>query len=264
MTLVAIVDVGNEILDGIILDTNTRWMIERLKPMGFIVEEVLTVRDDVQKIAKAIRRALEDGSDIVITSGGLGPTHDDITLKGVAEAFHLPLKVNDEALAIVTRQYAAMHQRGIIKSPEITESRRKMATFPRGAIPLDNRVGGAPGVVLEIGGKEVVSLPGVPHELMWIFDNQLVPHIKHLVNGVFYEEVMSLPLRDESTLAPVIDEAMKRVPGVWIKSLVKPYGETGIRFWISARGDSKEETEARVKKATETLLQLARERLKTD
>jgi nicotinamide-nucleotide amidase len=232
--------------------------------MGFMVEEVLTVRDDVEQIAKAIRRAIEDGCDIVITSGGLGPTHDDMTLKGVAEAFHLPLDVNMDALTIVTRQYALLHKRGIIKSPEITDSRRKMATLPRGAVPLDNTVGGAPGVVLEVEGKEVVSLPGVPHELMWIFDNQLVPHIQHLVSGVYYEEVMSLPLRDESTLSPVIDEAMRRVPGVWIKSLVKPYGETGIRFWISARGDNREEIETKVKKATETLLQLARERLKMD
>ncbi len=260
----AIVDIGNEILDGIILDTNTKWMIERLKPMGFMVKEVLTVRDDVEQIARAIRRAIDDGCKIVITSGGLGPTHDDITLQGVAEAFHLPLEVNGEALAIVTRQYSALHKHGIINSPEITESRRKMATLPRGAMPLDNTVGGAPGVVLEVEGCEVVNLPGVPHELMWIFDNQLVPHIQHLVNGVYYEEVMSLPLRDESTLSPVIDEAMRRVPGVWIKSLVKPYGETGIRFWISARGDSSEETEAKVKKATETLLQLARDRLKMD
>jgi molybdopterin-biosynthesis enzyme MoeA-like protein len=96
---------------------------------------------------------------------------------------------------------------------------------------------------------------------MWIFDNQLVPHISGHIEGLYYEEVLSLPLRDESTLAPLIDEAMRRVPGVWVKSLVKPYGETGIRFWISARGEDGEEIRGRVKRATETILQLARERL---
>jgi molybdopterin-biosynthesis enzyme MoeA-like protein len=96
---------------------------------------------------------------------------------------------------------------------------------------------------------------------MWIFDNQLIPHISKDIEGVYYEEVLSLPLRDESTLAPLIDEAMKRVPGVWIKSLVKPYGERGIKFWISARGNDKAELEAKVKEATRILVSLAETKL---
>ncbi len=258
---VAIVTVGNEILDGIILDTNTKWMIERLKPLGLMVEEVLIVRDDVPEIARAINRAVEDGCDLIITSGGLGPTHDDMTLKGVAEAFHLPLEVNEDALAIVARQYGQLFESGRIESGEITEARKKMAVFPRGARPLDNRVGGAPGVLLHIDGADVVSLPGVPHELMWIFDSQLIPHVSGHIEGEYYERVLSLPLRDESTLAPLIDDAMRRVPGVWIKSLVKPYGERGIKFWVSARGDDHAELEARVEEAIRVLIGLTGERL---
>jgi len=215
----------------------------------------------VPEIGKAINRAINDGCRLIITSGGLGPTHDDMTLKGVAEAFKLPLEVNEEGLAIVTRQYRGLYEAGRIESGEITDARKKMAIFPRGARPLDNMVGGAPGVLLPIRGVEVVSLPGVPHELMWIFDNQLIPHISAHIEGVYYEEVLSLPLRDESTLAPLIDEAMKCVPGVWIKSLVKPYGERGIKFWISARGKDKAELEAKVKEATRILLDLAEKRL---
>ena len=258
---VAIVTVGNEILDGIILDTNTKWMIERLKPLGLMVKEVIIVRDDVPEIGRAIKKAIEDGCSLIITSGGLGPTHDDMTLKGVAEAFNLPLEVNEEGLSIVARQYRQLYEAGRIESCEITEARKKMAIFPNGAHPLDNKVGGAPGVLLEREGIEVVSLPGVPHELMWIFDNQLIPHITQHLDEFYYEEVLSLPLRDESTLAPLIDEAMKRVPGVWIKSLVKPYGERGIKFWVSAGGKNKEELEASVKEAIDTLLQLAKDRL---
>ena len=258
---VAIVTVGNEILDGIILDTNTKWMIERLKPLGLMVKEVITIRDDVPEIARAINRAVEDGCDLIITSGGLGPTHDDMTLKGVAEAFHLPLTVNEEGLAIVARQYQQLHESGRIESGEITEARRKMAIFPQGAYPLDNKVGGAPGVLLERKGFEVVSLPGVPHELMWIFDNQLLPHITQHLDEAYYEEILNLPLRDESTLTPLIDEAMRRVPGVWIKSLVKPYGERGIKFWVSARGKDKGELESKVKTSIDILVQLAKEHL---
>ena len=258
---VAIITVGNEILDGIILDTNTKWMIERLKPLGLMVKEVIIVRDTVTEIAGAINRGVDDGCDLIITSGGLGPTHDDMTLKGVAEAFNLPMEVNEEGLAIVTRQYKGLYESGRIESGEITEARKKMAIFPLGARPFDNRVGGAPGVLLKHGEAEIVSLPGVPHELMWIFDNVLIPHISEHLEGVYYEEVLSLPLRDESTLAPLIDEAMRQVPGVWIKSLVKPYGERGIKFWISARGDDKKELETKVKKATDILVKLAEDRL---
>jgi molybdenum cofactor synthesis domain-containing protein len=260
---VAIITVGNEILDGIILDTNTKWMIERLKPLGLMVEEVLIVRDDVPEIARAIRRAVSDGCDLIITSGGLGPTHDDMTLKGVAEAFHLPLEVNEEGLAIVARQYRQLHDSGKIESGEITDSRKKMAIFPKGACPLDNRVGGAPGVLLHGDGVDIISLPGVPHELMWIFDNQLIPHVNEHIEGVYYEKVLSLPLRDESTLAPLIDDAMRRVPGVWIKSLVKPYGERGIKFWVSARGGDRAELEARVEEAIRILIGLTGERIPT-
>jgi nicotinamide-nucleotide amidase len=132
-----------------------------------------------------------------------------------------------------------------------------MAILPRGSKALDNRVGTAPGVLLERNEATVILLPGVPAELMWIFDNQVMPRIMIQVEGYFHEETFSLPLRDESILAPAIDEAMRAVPGVWIKSLVKPYGETGIRLWISARGESKQEVKARVEKASETLKSLA-------
>lgn len=260
----AIITVGNEILDGIILDTNTKWIIERLKPLGLMVVEILIVRDNVSEISRAIKRAIEDGCDIIITSGGLGPTHDDMTLKGVAEAFHLPLEINEEGLAIVARQYRQLYEMGRIESGEITDTRRKMAVFPKGSRPLDNRVGGAPGVLLHINCADIISLPGVPYELMWIFDNQLIPHLSKHIEGAYYEKVLSLPLRDESILAPLIEEAMKQVPGVWIKSLVKPYGERGIKFWVSARGSDQANVEANVDKAIQILVSLVGEIMPLD
>ena len=96
--------------------------------------------------------------NLVFTIGGLGPTHDDKTLEGVANAYDLPVEINIEALNIVTRQYSAFHERGIINSKEITEPRRKMACLPLGSIPLDNRVGGAPGVLLSIEDLQIVNI----------------------------------------------------------------------------------------------------------
>jgi molybdenum cofactor synthesis domain-containing protein len=260
-TQIGILVIGNEILDGIVLDTNSQWLINQLKALNFQVSEKMTVRDDTKVISKAVRRMLSAGANLIFTTGGLGPTHDDKTLAGVAMAFELPVEVNDKALKIVTRQYTDMHQRGMIETGEITEPRRKMAVLPKGAQPLDNRVGGAPGVVLDIEGAQIISLPGVPGELMWIFDNQLLTLLKGRVEGVFTEDVIYLPLRDESTLAPIIDEVMQNVPGVYIKSMVKPYGESGIRLWVSSSGKSKTEVEERVQRVTNLLVKRSEEKL---
>ena len=260
-TQIGILVVGNEILDGIVLDTNSQWIINQLKALNLHVKEKMTVRDEITEIAKALRRLVADGCNLVFTTGGLGPTHDDKTLSGVAEAFGLPLELNEEAFSIVTRQYSDLHEQGIIETAEITEARRKMAVMPRGARPLDNRVGGAPGVLLDIEGGQIVCLPGVPGELMWIFDNQLLALLKKRVEGAFAEKIIFLPLRDESTLAPIIDEVMEDVSDVYIKSMVKPYGESGIRLWVSARGQSQIEVKERVNRVANLLMTLCEERL---
>ena len=258
---VGILVIGNEILDGIVLDTNSQWLINNLKPLNLHVKEILSIRDDIDEIAKTLNKMIQDGCGIIFTTGGLGPTFDDMTLKGVSSAFSSPLTINEEALEIVTRQYQDLYNRGIINSPDITDSRRKMAILPQGSRPLDNRVGGAPGVVLEIQGVKVFCLPGVPKELMWIFDEQVKPILVKDVEGVYVEKIIYLPLKDESTLAPIIEEVMNDVNGVYIKSMVKPYGEQGIRLWISARGHSHVEVEERVERVGNLLVQLTRERL---
>jgi len=261
---VGILVIGNEILDGVILDTNTQWLIQQLKPLNYTVAETITVRDDTTEIARAINRMHQDGIETVITTGGLGPTHDDMTLRGVAEAFELPMELNQTAYVIVERQYRHYYERGVVDTPEITDARRKMAVFPRGAKPLDNRAGGAPGVLLDRGDISVVSLPGVPSELKWIFENQLKPILIKQVHGHYYEKIIHLNLRDESTLAPLIDEAMHTDSSVYIKSMVKPYGEAGIRLWISAHGEKQEEIKQRVEKIADLLVELTKDQVYTD
>ncbi len=264
MNTVGILVIGNEILDGVILDTNTQWLIQQLKPHNLTVTETITVRDDISEIAKAVNRMNTDGIELVVTTGGLGPTYDDMTLRGVAEAFNLPMKLNEHAYEIVERQYKLYYERGVVETPEITDARRKMAVFPEGAEPLDNQAGGAPGVLLEIDGFAVVSLPGVPSELKWIFEHQLTPILKKRATGHYYEKITHLNLRDESTLAPLIDQAMQTDPEVYIKSMVKPYGEPGIRLWVSLHGENTEEITQRVEKIVQLLTELTRDQVYTD
>jgi molybdenum cofactor synthesis domain-containing protein len=261
MSGIGILVVGNEILDGLVLDTNSQWIINRLKPFNLKIWIKMTVRDEISEIARGIKHLIKEGCNLIFTTGGLGPTHDDKTLEGIAEAFCLPLVINDEALEIVTRQYANLHNRGVVEFPEITAPRRKMACLPKGARPLDNRVGGAPGVLLEGEQVQVVSLPGVPLELKWIFENEVLPMQKKRIKGNFVEDIVHLPLKDETTLAPIIDEAMDKVPGVYVKSLVKPYGELGIRLWVSASGNDKQVTQEKVKRVVNLLKEMTKDRL---
>ncbi len=261
--IVGFLIIGNEILDGIVLESNSQWLTNRVKPLGFFLKERIIVRDNIPEISQAVKRLIADGCNIIFTSGGLGPTHDDMTLKGISEGFDTTLELNNEGLQIIKRQYSEIHSKGIVDSPFITPARKKMAYLPKGATALDNKVGGAPGVLLIKENITLICLPGVPSELMWIYDNQVQPYLSSKVEGYFYEETTMLPLRDESTLSPLIDEVMNSIPDVWVKSLVKPYGESGIRVWISARGQNKEDVETKVKNAKNSLLTLIDKKLLT-
>ncbi len=250
---VGILVVGNEILDGLVLDTNSHWVINSIKALGLRVKEKITVRDAVEEIALGVRRMLSDGCGLVITIGGLGPTHDDKTLSGVAEALGVPLELDEEALEMVSRRYRELYSMGVVETEEITEARRKMAFLPRGAKPLENLVGGAPGVLLEVDGRRIVSLPGVPEELKWILENRLIPLLEGGEGVILVERLLTLPMRDESILSPIIDEVMREIPDIYLKSMVKPYGESHIGIWITATGESREEAEERIEKASEIL-----------
>jgi len=241
-----IIAIGNEVLDGLVLDTNSNWIEIKLVGLGLQVTRLVSVRDDLIEIEQALR-FVSTACDIVIISGGLGPTHDDMTLKAIAKALGRRIVESPEALAIVKRQYQTLFERGIVNSPDMTDARIKMAQIPEKSIPLDNRVGGAPGVMIQEEDSTIFCLPGVPSELKFIFDDSIVPWLKERVKWKFYEQVVELGMHDESVLAPAIDVVMKKHPGVYIKSMPKTYGTSKtMRVWVSMRGENLEETQKHV------------------
>ena len=232
-----IIAIGNELLDGKVLETNANWMQQLLLPLGLEIRRRATVRDEIDEIGHAIDFVREQ-CDVIITSGGLGPTHDDMTLKAVAKHLDLELVENPEAVEIIKRQYKTLHEKGIVQASDMTESRMKMAQLPKGSQALDNRVGGAPGVMIQDGNTTIFCLPGVPSELQFIFEDSVMPWLENHVSQRFHEEVIEFGFKDESVFAPAIDVVMRKVPGVWIKSLPKRYGTSKtLRVWISARGE---------------------------
>lgn len=235
---VGIIAIGNEVLDGKVLESNSNWMEIRLTALGLEMRRLASVRDEIEEIGHAID-FLREQCDVIITSGGLGPTFDDMTLEAVA--VHLGLKIieNPEALTIIERQYKMLNEKGIVESAEMTDSRKKMARLPEGSIALDNRVGGAPGVMIHDNETTIFCLPGVPSELKFIFEGSVMPWLSDNVAQKFRERIIEFGMRDESVFAPAIDVVMKKIPGVYIKSMPKTYGTSKtLRVWLSARGES--------------------------
>ena len=253
VSTVGFLAIGNEVLDGLVLDTNSNWMELRLVALGMQIKRLVSVRDELDEIGKALY-FLIDACDVIITSGGLGPTHDDMTLKAIAIALNRDIEENPEALKIVERQYKTLFERGIVQSPDITEARRKMARIPKEAIPLDNQVGGAPGVMIHEKDTTIFCLPGVPSELKFIFEDSVVPWISERVKRKFFEKVVEFGMHDESMFAPAIDIVMKKYPGVYIKSMPKTYGTSKtLRVWVSAGGNELKELETLVTTAISSL-----------
>jgi len=229
--------IGNELLLGIVQDTNTHWLCQRITGLGGRVQRAFLLPDEPEVVAEELRRALQRKPDLVVTTGGLGPTQDDRTLEAVARALDLPLEEHPQALAIVERRYRELYEQGRVDSPALTEARRKMARLPRGALALDNRVGTAPGVLLRVEGRErsttLVCLPGVPSELYDLWGNALRPHLESIFGKGFYlERTLVVEVNDESRLAPLLREVQRRWPQVYIKSRPKGFAE-GLKVLVT-------------------------------
>jgi nicotinamide-nucleotide amidase len=171
----SIVAIGDELVGGFTLDTNSHWLADRLRLLGFPVKRVTAIRDRPQEIVDQVRRELAD-EEVTHTflSGGLGPTPDDRTFAALAEALGRELIVWEETRARIERRVHRMHEAGLLDSPELTEGNLRMARIPAGpAHVFKNKRGMAPGVMYEASGKRIFVLPGVPLEMKSIFSEEL-------------------------------------------------------------------------------------------
>ncbi|MBC7235316.1 MAG: competence/damage-inducible protein A [Chloroflexi bacterium] len=252
---VEIIVIGNEILLGDVLDTNSHWLCKQLVGLGALVRRVTQIGDERETIADTLSAALRRGAGLVVTVGGLGPTEDDLTLSSVAQALGRPLAEHSQARRWVEAKYAELARAGHVASAEMTPARLKMAHLPQGAEPLRNDVGAAPGVLLRGEGWVIVCLPGVPEEMKHIVHNALRPTLSELFGQGYYAEwQVRADIGDESTLAPLLQQVAAKHPEVYIKSRARRYG-ADVRFTItlSTRGRSAQEVSARLAAAWEYL-----------
>ena len=231
-----VIAIGNELLIGDVQDTNTFWLIRQLTGLGGFVRRCTLVRDDFAAIAGALHASLQAEARLVITSGGLGPTADDLTLAAVASAFDLPLVVHEQAMAMLASRYADLARAGWVKSSELNDARRKMAMFPHGAEPIYNPIGGAPAATLRVGMSTIVCLPGVPAELKGIFTQSMQRLLDDLFGGAVYQiRSVLVDCRDESFMASQLQSVVERHPRVYLKSRAQRLSDgTHIKITLSA------------------------------
>lgn len=163
-----------------------------------IVRRITSVPDDLKEISSCIREAIERGARIIIITGGLGPSRDDVTAHALAEALRQRYVLNKEALKMISRK---IKSRGL----KMTNNRAKMAYMPEGATPLPNPVGVAPGILVKKDCILIVALPGVPSEMKAIFENSVLPELKELAARSLVEGSLIVRGIPESDIVSLIE-----------------------------------------------------------
>lgn len=224
-----IVAIGTELLMGQIVNTDAQYLSRRLQSLGISVYYHTTVGDNPQRMRDTIALALSR-SDVVITTGGLGPTQDDLSKEMAAELLHLPMRFDEDSWRAIENYFARMGR-------VCPDNNRKQAMFAEGAVILPNGCGTAPGCMIEKDGKIVVQLPGPPHEMAEMFDRQVYDRLAERTGGCIASRCIRIYGLGESQVAQMCAE--------WIEAdgevTVAPYcslGECQLR--VTARGESEQ------------------------
>lgn len=227
---IEILIIGNEILIGKTQDTNSYWLAKGIVKYGHNLTRITTIGDDEGLIADTIQDVIRRKPDMVITSGGLGPTFDDITMKSIAKGLGRKLELNQNAYNLIQRIYEKAFDKGLLKLREMTKEREKMAFLPIGSTMIPNSVGVAPGVKIKEGSSTIYILPGVPSELKKMFRDTIRP-ILAKKKGKFVEKGFRILDIGESQIAPYITNLEEKNPKLWIKT--HPMTEHGVELELS-------------------------------
>lgn len=258
--------VGNELLLGITINMNAYWLCKKITEVGGSVKRITVIRDDVDEISLAVRDSIARKPDWLIISGGLGPTYDDKTLQGVASGLRLELELDNMALDMLKKSYSRQSM-----NYELNEIRLKMAKIPVGSNPIQNRVGSAPSVIIEVDETKIVCLPGVPKEMEAIFLESILPQMKknvgdfHIVESSYETIGVS-----EAMLAPTLSEIVESNPYDSIYLKTHPLGLVSLtkhihvsdsinaprmRIQLISKGNDKAEVQRRFSNISTILLE---------
>ncbi|MGB7576052.1 MAG: CinA family nicotinamide mononucleotide deamidase-related protein [Thermodesulfobacteriota bacterium] len=225
-----VIAIGSELLLGQIIDTNSSYIAKRLAESGIELAQTATVGDDLQRMKEVIREAI-NRSQIVITTGGIGPTEDDLTREAIAEVTEHPLIFQPHLMEQIENLFKT---RGF----RMAENNRKQAYVPEGAIAIENPKGTAPGFIVETSGGTIISIPGVPSEMEYLMENRVIPYIRKrfdIKHQVIQYKVLRACGLGESAIGLQIKDLMKESKNPSIGTLAS-IGD--IRIRITAKADN--------------------------
>jgi len=247
---VHILTVGDEILIGQTVDTNSAWMGQKLNFVGAEVKEIVSLSDEKKAILDGISNAMEK-ADVVLMTGGLGPTKDDITKVAIVEYFGVELKFNDKAFEWMQK---VANKLGF----PVSENNRMQCYLPDNATILHNHMGTAPGMLFEHEGKVLISMPGVPVEMRWIMDNGVLPYLQNNYEGlaIIHRTLMTAGI-GESTLATSLDDFEEQLPENIKLAYLPSVGQVKMR--LTARGKEIEVLNTAIELEKKKLVELVAE-----
>ena len=232
-----IITIGDEILYGQLLDTNSKWMSEELDAIGVRVTRKTTIGDNRESILQAFAEA-ERNADLVLITGGLGPTNDDLTKPCLAEYFDVPIELNEQALEELTALFKHWGR-------EVTETNREQAELPASCQMVSNTLGSAPGMWFDERDTVFVSMPGVPHEMKKMMTDSVLPKIEERFHTPhIYHRIVKTTGIGESWLSDLIKDWEAQLPAhiklAYLPSIME------VKLRLSATGASEEELKADV------------------
>ncbi|AEM73978.1 competence/damage-inducible protein A [Caldicellulosiruptor acetigenus] len=241
-----IICVGTELLLGQILNTNSQYLAQKLAELGIDLYFQTTVGDNMERLKMAIDIATKR-SDILIFTGGLGPTSDDITKEAVADYFGLALVLDEDVL----RRIEKFFERRQVKMPEIN---KKQAYVPKGAKVLHNKNGTAPGLIIEKDGKIAILLPGPPFEMQPMFEEGVLPYLEKFSKQKIYSRVLKFVGIGESSIEEALKDLILSQTDPTMALYAKP-------FEVELRITTKKESEECAKSLLQSMENRIRERL---
>jgi len=242
-----IITIGDEILIGQILDTNSKWIAKELNKIGITVYQITSIQDNKEHILKALKEA-QNNADIVIITGGLGPTNDDITKYTLTEYFEDTLVLNNEIVEHIKTLFAKINY-------PFTEINKNQALMPKSCIPLKNELGTAAGMWFENKNKVVIVMPGVPYEMRGLMTKKVLPKLKktYKLKFILHKTIQTYGM-GESVLAEKIESWENNLPSFIKLAYLPSFGK--VRLRLSAKGNNKQELEDKVNNEAKKLLKI--------
>ncbi|MBI2940891.1 MAG: competence/damage-inducible protein A [Chloroflexi bacterium] len=247
---VELYSIGTELVMGRIYDTNSFWIAEQLAKIGVYPRRITCLPDDPAEIHAAFADARQRGTGVVITTGGLGPTPDDLTVECVARVVAAEVVVDQATIA------SFMRRRNLTDPSQVSPGLRKMATVPAGALIYQNPAGWAPLIAVAAEPTRFFLMPGPPREMQAIYQH----HLAGILGGIFRTTTSACRVvvdMFESEVSPLLQEVMAQHPKTYLKAYVALRNDDGMPVDVVAHGDDQPTADARLQAAIQFFRDLA-------